>query len=251
MVLTLVSKLKAIRDARMRAGVLADHVAGQSAEAAVLELSQIIASSVRRGDTGAELALASLAHALSLDGLVPYDKRRDIYVLAKRLGHEEVARLFLQAAPAQAGGASSGDPMAPERPLTPNGRPLTLGERKAMARGHRREMLLHLLRDPHPDVVAVLLDNPHLTEPDVVALAARRPSTPDALAHVAASQRWVPRYNVRLALVKNPYTPLPWAVRLATTLRMLDLRQVAADPNLAPLLREQAADLCQRSASPR
>jgi hypothetical protein len=250
MLLTLVSKLKAIRDARMRASVLADHLNGLSAEAVVDELSQIITSSVQRGDAGAELALAGLAHALSLDGLVSYEKRRDVYALAKRHGHEEVARLFLQAAPVQAGAASS-DPMAPERPLTPSGRPLTLGERKSLARSHRREMLLHLLRDPHPDVVAVLLDNPHLTEPDVLVLASRRPSTGDALAHVAASQRWVPRYNVRLALVKNPYTPLPWAVRLATTLRMLDLRQVAADPNLAPLVRAQAADLCERSGSQR
>jgi hypothetical protein len=247
MLLTLVSKLKVIRDARMRASVLAEHLTRQSAEAAVDELSQIISSSVQRGDAGAELALASLAHVLSRDGLVSYEKRRDIYVLAKRGGHEEVARLFLQAAPPQAGSApTSGDPLAPERPLTPSGRPLTLGERKALARSHRREMLLHLLRDPHPDVIAVLLDNPHITEPDVMVLASRRPSTADALVHVAASQRWVPRYNVRLALVKNPYTPLPWAVRLATTLRRLDLRHVAADPNLAPLLREHAADLCER-----
>jgi hypothetical protein len=246
MLLTLVSKLKVIREASMRASVLAEHLTQQSAEAAVDELSQIIASSVRRGDAGAELALASLAHVLSRDGLVPYEKRRDIYVLAKRGGHEEVARLFLQAAPSQASGASNGDPLAPERPLTPSGRPLTLGERKALARSHRREMLLHLLRDPHPDVIEVLLHNPHITEPDVMVLASRRPSTADALAHVAASQRWVPRYNVRLALVKNPYTPLPWAVRLATTLRILDLRHIAADPNLAPLLREHAADLCQR-----
>jgi hypothetical protein len=250
MPLTLVDKLKTLRDARMRASVLAEHLASKSADAAVDELAQVIERAVRRGDGDAILALVGLALALGAADLVPYEQRRELYGVARQRAHAPVARLFLDALPTHAASAA-GDPLAPERPLTPNGRPLTLGERKSLARGHRRELLLQLLRDPHPDVVAVLLDNPHLTEPDVVALAARRPSTPDALAHVAASQRWVPRYNVRLALVKNPYTPLPWAVRLATTLRMLDLRQVAADPNLAPLLREQAADLCQRSASPR
>jgi hypothetical protein len=107
-------------------------------------------------------------------------------------------------------------------------------------------LLLQLLRDPHPDVVAVLVDNPHITERDVLVLASRRPSTAEALAHVAASQRWMPRYGVRLALVKNPYTPVSWAVRLATTLRATDLREVVSDSHLSRLVRDQAQDLSRR-----
>lgn len=243
MALTLVDKLKALRDARMRATVLAEHLASKSADAAVEELAQVIQRSVRLGDAGAVLALACLTHALGLADLVPYHRRRELYATARRGAHDAVARLFLETG---AAAIVPGDPLAPERPLTPSGRPLTLGERKSLARGHRRELLLQLLRDPHPDVVAVLIDNPHITEHDVLTLAARRPSTAEALVHVAASQRWLPRYAVRLALVKNPYTPVPWAVRLATTLRTSDLREVAADPHLGRLVREQAQDLCRR-----
>jgi hypothetical protein len=247
MSLTLVDKLKALREARMRAAVLAEHLASKSADAAVEELAQIIERSVRLGDSGAVLALACLALALGLADLVSYEQRRDLYVTARRRAREEVARLFLEAGSSSAAGVVvPGDPLAPERPLTPSGRPLTLGERKSLARGHRRELLQQLLRDPHPDVVAVLVGNPHITERDVMALASRRPSTAEALAHVAASQRWMPRYGVRLALVKNPYTPVSWAVRLATTLRASDLREVAADSHLATLVRDQAQDLSRR-----
>lgn len=245
MPLTLVDKLKALRDARMRAAVLAEHLASKSADAAVDELAHIIQRAVRLGDGDAVLALACLALTLGLADVVPYEQRRDLYTTARRRAHVAVARLFLEAVPGP-GAVVPGDPLAPERPLTPSGRPLTLGERKSLARGHRRALLQQLLRDPHPDVVAVLVENPHITERDVLVLAARRPSTAEALAHVAASRRWLPRYGVRLALVKNPYTPVPWAVRLATTLRATDLREVAADSHLAALVREQAQDLCTR-----
>jgi hypothetical protein len=242
MSLMLVDKLSALRDARMRVAVLAEHLASKSADAAVEELAQVIRRSVRQGDGGAVMALGCLALALGPAQVVSYEQRRELYTTARKRAHDAVARLFLDAGPVP--GMVAGDPLAPERPLTPSGRPLTLGERKSLARGHRRELLLQLLRDPHPDVVAVLVDNPHITERDVLVLAARRPSTAEALAHVAASRRWLPRHGIRVALVKNPYTPVPWAVRLATTLRPSDLREVAADANLAPLVREQARDLC-------
>ena len=38
-------------------------------------------------------------------------------------------------------------------------RPLTLGERKSLARQPSRAALARLLRDPHPAVVELLLDN--------------------------------------------------------------------------------------------
>ena len=61
------------------------------------------------------------------------------------------------------------------------GRPLTLGERKSLARRPDRAMLDRLLHDPHPDVIRRLLRNPRLTEDDVVRLAARRPGRPEVL----------------------------------------------------------------------
>ncbi|WP_428262002.1 hypothetical protein [Haliangium sp.] len=239
----LTNRLKALRHPRMRAVVMAEYLCEQREDAVADDLVQLIARAVGRGDGDALLALASLTAALSAPDLVPYQRRRELYTVAKRRGHEEVARLFFEATATPTDVPD--DSLRPERPLVPQGRPLTLGERKALARSHRRELLLHLLRDPHPDVVTILLENPHVTEREVLVLASKRPSTPTALAHVAANERWAPRYRVRLALVKNPYTPVPLAVRLATTLRQLDLRQIAADPHLAPLVREQARTLVQ------
>jgi hypothetical protein len=155
-----------------------------------------------------------------------------------------IARLFLVASPTTISHQQLARSLAPERPLKPTGRPLTLGERKWLARTHDRERLLLLLRDPHPAVVGILLDNPYLTEPDVVRIAAGRPAVPDSLALVAAHPRWSVRHPVKRALALNPSTPLADAIRVVTTLRYQELRELAVDPSLREPLRAHAAEVC-------
>lgn len=121
------------------------------------------------------------------------------------------------------------------------GRPLTLGERKSLARRRDRNLLARVLRDPHPDVIRVLLGNPSITEPDIVRLCARRPIAPDVLREVAASARWIVRYDVRLALAKNPHTPLEVSVPAALQLRAQDQRVIATSDELPQTLRDACA----------
>jgi hypothetical protein len=106
------------------------------------------------------------------------------------------------------------------------GRPVTLGERKSLARRNDREWIARVIRDPHPDVMRILLLNPRLTETDVVRLCARRPVASDVLREVFGSARWIVRYPVKVALALNPYTPLDVALQLAPLLRAQDLRRV-------------------------
>lgn len=117
------------------------------------------------------------------------------------------------------------------------GRPLTLGERKSLARTHDRSLIQRVVRDPHPDVVRILLDNPSLTEEDVVRICAARPNHPSVLHTVYGHRRWVVRYRPRNAIVRNPDTPLDTALLLAPLLRKTELKEAASAPDLAPPLR--------------
>jgi len=231
----IVARLQAIRDARMRTLVLVE--AFREGEPALWV--QVLAAIVQRAhvadDADAIEALESVTHAAA-DPALPYATRQAFYEAATDHGLPSIARLFLVTTPAP-------PDLAPERPLKPTGRPLTLGERKALARTHRREELLLLIRDPHPAVVAILLDNPHVTESDVVRVAAARPAVPASLALIASHARWSVRHPVKRALVLNPATPLADAIRIATTLRGNDLTELAADPAVPTVLRRHAADL--------
>jgi hypothetical protein len=116
------------------------------------------------------------------------------------------------------------------------GRPLTLGERKSLARRPDRETMRRLLADPHPDVIRRCLRNPRMTEDDLIPLAAKRPGRAEVLVEIARS-RWVHRPRVRLALALNPATPLEIAVRIAGLLLRPELEMVAGSPGVAGALR--------------
>jgi hypothetical protein len=238
-------RLRAIRDPRLRARVLIDALGHGDPDRWARALAAAVARAHRDDDRDAAVVVQCLAHATA-DPALPYATRKRLYEAAVARGIPEIARLFLTASPATAHPGELERQLAPERPLRATGRPLTLGERKALARTHDREQLQLLLRDPHPAVVAILIDNPHLTEADVLRIAAARPAVPAALALIAAHPRWSARHAVRRALVQNPALPLADAIRVATTLRPSDLAELAADLTLPAPLREHAAEVAAR-----
>lgn len=126
------------------------------------------------------------------------------------------------------------------------GRPLSLGERKSLARKGDRDLIVRVLRDPDPSVIRILLGNPALTENDVVRLCSARPLPPLVQREVFRSPRWVTRYRVRLTLVLNPYTPLDVALQLALHLSQQDQQRIANAEDLSGVLREA----CRRRVEP-
>jgi hypothetical protein len=119
------------------------------------------------------------------------------------------------------------DPNKVHSPDYGKGRPLTLGERKSLARRPDREMMARLLQDPHPEVIRRLLANPMLTEDDVVRLAAKRPARPDVLAEISRTEKWMHRSRVRLAIILNPSTPPEISAPIASLLMRQELKLVA------------------------
>ncbi|MFV8753387.1 hypothetical protein ACNOYE_22790 [Nannocystaceae bacterium ST9] len=171
----------------------------------------------------------SLLAAIELAGSerLTYDQRRAIYEAAERLGLEACKELLFSSAPAML----ERDAAAP-RALTPGTRPLTLGERKSLARSWKRDVLERLLVDPHVDVIELLLANPRLTEDDVLRIATARRSSAGVLELIMNSRRWSVRARVRQALLRNPKLPEAMALRLVGLCNRTELRVLAQDPKL-------------------
>lgn len=123
--------------------------------------------------------------------------------------------------------------------------PLTLGERKAFARRNDRETIVKALHDPSASVIRILLDNPALTESDVLRLCSRRPIAPAVLREVFRNWRWIVRYNVKIAIVLNPSTPIDISLQIVPHLKSQDRRRVVETPNLP----KELYDSCQRKPS--
>lgn len=162
---------------------------------------------------------------------ISYDARTAIHAAAVARGLLACKELLFVAE------ATDDARAAAPRPLVPGTRPLTLGERKSLARSWRRDVLQRLLTDPHADVVALLLANPHLTEDDVLRIATARRSSAAVLGLLHRSPRWSLSPRVRVALVRNPRLPLPLALQLVGLLDAVELRSLARDVRLPPALR--------------
>jgi hypothetical protein len=121
-----------------------------------------------------------------------------------------------------------------------DGRPLTLGERRALARQPMRKTLDKLLRDPHPLVVRILLGNPRVTEDDVVRMAAFRPASPPIVGEIAKA--WSRSARVRMAIVLNPGAPPAVAVPVLALLARHELAQVVRATDVAAITRATAHD---------
>ncbi len=239
----LIGRLKGIRDMRMRVLALAAAFGEGDPAEWVQALAAIIARAHLVDDADALETVETITHAAAAPELA-YKTRQALYAAATEHNLPAIARLFLVASPQVDLPHQLRKQLGPERPLRPSDhRPLTLGERKSLARTHRRDKLALMIRDPHPDVVAIVLDNPHVTEQDVVKMAATRPAVPESLAKIAAHSRWSVRHPVKRALVLNPSTPLADAIRIATTLRAPELAELAADASLPEPLRKHASDV--------
>ncbi|HEX4965004.1 MAG TPA: hypothetical protein VF173_29620 [Thermoanaerobaculia bacterium] len=117
---------------------------------------------------------------------------------------------------------------------------LALGEKMSLARRAGPGVLSQLRHDPSPRVMTALLDNPRLTEGVLAPVVGSAATAPAVLEVIAADPRWGVRYPLRLALARNPATPVATAWRILGTLRKLDLKPVAADPRLPAPVRQRA-----------
>jgi len=231
----LAQRVTALPDLTMRQVALAEALIEVSDADAVALLAALLRASRETPGHPYTATLAALAGMLSDPDMLPYVTRESLYAAALAAERGDIARLLLEAPP----GPNQPKPPGPERPIAPRGRPLTLGERKSLARTRRRDLIQRLLVDPDAQVIRVLLGNPHVTENDVLVIASRRPARREVL-RVVFESTWLARYAVKRALVLNPYTPLDLATRLLPTLTHNDLRAMAHDPAASALLRDAA-----------
>jgi hypothetical protein len=224
----------------LRVEWLRDYLVTTSSQRAALELERLCEAS-ERSEPGARETVLALALLFARNGSLPF-----VEALRRRAEAEHLLSLarLLRRAP------------APRRSLPPaeaapvpdygRGRELTVGERRSLARMPNRRAFEKLLVDPHPLVIGQLLENPRLTEDDVVRLVARRPVRPEAITAIARSERWLKRPRVRLAILLNPGSPPDVAMPLLATCTRRELLEILHGPDTSKVLRATARELFAR-----
>jgi hypothetical protein len=115
---------------------------------------------------------------------------------------------------------------------------LPLGQKITLARRGPARLAGALVAEGHPQLLAVALDNPRLTEAQILKALAREKTpaaVPSAIAH---HRKWSELYNVRLALVRHPFAPLASVLGYLPQLTVSDLRELASPGILSESLRK-------------
>jgi hypothetical protein len=114
---------------------------------------------------------------------------------------------------------------------------LSEGEIIALARIAGRPLIGALRKLTTPRITAALLGNPFLVEEDVLTICRTDTTSPESLSEVARSDRWRARRSIRLALARNPATPIPDSLRCLQGLLSSDLRTLCSDVRVPTIVR--------------
>ncbi|MBN1771288.1 MAG: hypothetical protein JXB32_08515 [Deltaproteobacteria bacterium] len=224
-------RLGSVRELDQRVELLAEQVRGQPTDRLLDLLAELTRAAVRRDPAAIEAVLAWIV--LSMAPRTPLAAReRELFRRAQERNDPLLFTLLQPPFPTVVAEPPPGQVLTAR-----DGRPLTLGERRAAARRGNRFLLDRLLADPDPDVVARVLRNPALTEREAVRIAAWRPGRPEVLVEVLRCPRWAVRPSVQAALLRNPAMPVALATRLVLLLPSPKLREVARDLEASLLVR--------------
>ena len=123
---------------------------------------------------------------------------------------------------------------------------LALGERVSLARVAGPGVIQELRKDQSPRVIQALLENPRITEGQVLPLASSPATAAEVLELLSKNRRWGNLYSVRSALSRNRRTPVQTALHLLPGLKKIDLKAVASDRSLPKPVRDRAGLLLGR-----
>jgi hypothetical protein len=123
---------------------------------------------------------------------------------------------------------------------------LPLGQKITLARRGPARVAGALLAEGHAQVLAVVLDNPHLTEAQVLKVLSREKLSPEVARAITQHRTWSCTYNVRLALVRQPASTLSSVLSYLPELTVSDLRELAAPGIVAQSLRKYLQAEIQR-----
>ena len=118
------------------------------------------------------------------------------------------------------------------------------GEKAAFARRGTGRLAASLLVTPDLELIRAVLENPYLTEAHLLKILAREGLPAAVVEQIAHHPRWSHRYHLRLALIRNPLTPLACVLAFLPDMAVTDLRDICLDHRMSAPVRKYIAAHC-------
>ncbi len=120
---------------------------------------------------------------------------------------------------------------------------MSVPEKFRLALVANREARNLLIHDPNKMIALTVLRNRKLTDTEVLRYAQRRDLSEDIIVTIARDPKWKKNYNLRLALVCNPKTPISQGLNMLSQLSEKDLKSLSRDKSISSVLSRKAHDI--------
>ena len=102
-----------------------------------------------------------------------------------------------------------------------------------------------LIKDANKLVSGSVIKNPRITDAEILTLVKTGVQNDEIMRLICANKEWVKNIKIRKALVENPRTPVPNALRYLSTLGEKDIAAYAKSKNIPSVISSQARRLLQ------
>ncbi|MBN2344778.1 MAG: hypothetical protein JXO51_00200 [Candidatus Aminicenantes bacterium] len=111
--------------------------------------------------------------------------------------------------------------------------------------GNKTERLV-LIKDPNKLVQSAVLDSPKMADDEALIHVRNLSLSSEIIAKIAGNREWTKNYTIILSLVQNPKTPINRAVSFIKQLHDRDMKLLAQDRNISPVIRTLAQNLVKQ-----
>jgi len=127
-----------------------------------------------------------------------------------------------------------------KRPLFVQIQNMTTPEKIQLAAFGDKEARSLLVREPVKQIQLAVINNPRIQDGEIAGVCKSRQVSEEVLRRIALNRDWMKLYPVRLALVRNPKTPLTLAMKLIPTLLRQDLKLLAVSKTVPQVIAHAA-----------
>jgi hypothetical protein len=237
----IVSTLSNVADVRQRGYALAERLSALNVDL-IVDAIRIIRDKAFKGDAGSLRLYNALTLSAPLSAALGKEKLSEVTESARRRGEFQVVAILAEI-PSKYGYDRPHQPFL-DAPL----KEIPVGTRKYLARKPDIRLMQRIAKDQDYRVIEHLLNNPRMTESEVIKIASTRPTSPEVLETIAKHPRWGCRYRVKKTIVLNPYTPLSLAFRLVAYMSFQDLELLCSLSEVSHVLLAEAEKLLQKKA---
>jgi len=117
---------------------------------------------------------------------------------------------------------------------------MSVSEKIRLATIGNREARNILIKESNRIVLSAVINSPKMTEDDALMYASNRSLSDEVIKLITLKKEFLQNYKIKLALVTNPKTPPTISLKLLNHVMEKDLRRIAKDKNVNPLISRQA-----------